>query len=141
MKNTILIFIITCISNVLIAQTTFNYTYDNAGNRVLRQVVELRSMQSNNNDSTALQESATLGEMQINVMPNPTAGMLQINISNLPANAEGGITLWDLQSKEILKQTGIFANNPINLSQQPKGTYLMQIRVGKQRSEWKVVKE
>jgi hypothetical protein len=141
MKRIIPLFITICISSLLSAQTTFNYTYDDAGNRVLRQVVELRSMQSNSNDSIALQESTTLGEMQISIMPNPTAGLLQINISNLPANAEGGITLWDLQSKEILKQTGIFANNPINLSQQPKGTYLMQIRVGKQRSEWKVVKE
>ena len=142
MKNIYLISFLVLITQIIQAQTTYEYTYDAAGNRTARYVVELRSMQSpNSNDSSALQENATLGEMQIAVMPNPTAGKLQISISNLPENAEGGIIVWDLQSKEMLRQEGIYVDNPIDLSGQPKGIYLMQIRVGKKKSEWKIVKE
>jgi hypothetical protein len=142
MKTLLLFLVIACINTILNAQTTYGYAYDNAGNRYLRHVVELRNMQANHNgDSVALKETAKLGEMQINVMPNPTVGKLQINITNLPDNAEGGITVWDVHSKELVKQEGIYANNPIDLSKQPKGVYLMQIRVGKERSEWKVVKK
>ncbi len=143
MKKVIwLIIIVVWFCFKLHAQATYEYTYDNAGNRTARHVVVLRSMQtSGSNDSTALQETAMLGEMQIGVMPNPTAGKLQIDITNLPENAEGGIIVWDLQSKEMLKQEGIYANNSIDLNGQPKGIYLMQIRVGNKKSEWKVVKE
>jgi hypothetical protein len=142
MKSTILFLILSSIWNILSAQTTYGYDYDNTGNRILRHVIVIpnRNMQVNK-DSAMLQENASLGEMQINVMPNPTDGKLQISITNLPENAEGGIKVWDLQSKEMLRQDGIFTNNPIDMSGQPKGIYLMQIRVGNKKSEWKVVKE
>jgi hypothetical protein len=143
MKKIILFSLLISTSVILKSQTTYEYVYDNAGNRVLRHIIVIppaKSMQANK-DSAALQENVALGEMQINVMPNPTVGRLQINITNLPENAEGGIIVWDLQSKELLRQEGIYANNPIDLSKQPKGIYLMQIRVGNKKSEWKVVKE
>ena len=142
MKKVYIFITIVSLSTMLIAQKTFEYAYDNAGNRILRHTVELRSMQSfNHNDSSTIQESTALGEMKITVMPNPTAGKLQISITNLPDNAIGGIIVWDLQSKEILRQEGIFVNNTLDLGVQPKGIYLMQIRVGNKKSEWKVVKE
>ncbi len=148
MKKIILLLIIAGISNILSAQTTYEFGYDNTGNRILRHVVELRHTQTNNNsnnannsDSTTLPQTATMGDMQISVMPNPTAGNLQISITNLPEAVQGGITVWDLNSKEIYKQDGIYATNKIDLSKQQKGIYMMQIRVGSKKSEWKVVKE
>ena len=144
MKNIILFLLLGSICNIISAQTTYEYGSDNAGNRVLRQVVELRHTLTNNNtnsDSAAVPQNATLGSMQISIMPNPTEGNLQINISNLPEQAQGSITVWDLNSKEIYRQQTVYATNKIDLSQNPKGIYLMQIQVNGKKSEWKVVKD
>ncbi len=141
-KSIYLLGLIICVCFRLQAQITYEYAYDNAGNRILRHLVEVRHVQTpGHSDSVATPVEAALGEMQINVMPNPTTGDLQIAISKLPQEAQGGITVWDLQSKEICRQEGIYATNRIDLSKQPKGVYLMQIRVGSKKSEWRIVKE
>jgi hypothetical protein len=121
----------------------YEYTYDNNGNRIHRQIVELKNIQSNSNktDSTPAIQKDKLGEMVINVLPNPTQGKLMVNITNLPDAAKGSITIWDLQGKKINGLDAILASNVVDLSAQAKGSFIMVIIINGKRSEWKIIKQ
>ena len=58
------------------SQTIVNYTYDAMGNRIKREIVLSRSMENTEKPLTE-----TLSEKQISIYPNPTDGLLRIDIS------------------------------------------------------------
>ena len=121
------------------SQTTWEYTYDNAGNRTRRQVVEMRKHQAGQPaDSTPTVQ--TLAEMEVGIMPNPVAGALKVVIANLPQYATGFLRVMDLQSHVIYYTEVIAAENRIDLSAQPAGAYILQVNVNGKKAEWKVVK-
>jgi hypothetical protein len=136
-----------CIAILFLTFKTFaqnyEYSYDNNGNRITRQIVQLKNMQANNNktDSTPAIQQDKLGEMVINVLPNPTQGKLMVNISNLPDAPKGSITIWDLQGKKINEQDAILASNVVDLYAQARGSFIMVIIINGKRSEWKIIKQ
>ena len=118
---------------------SFDFTYDKAGNRVHREMVEMKSMQST--DTAVVPLNSQWGEMKITLSPNPTAGILGVEIINLPAEVKGGFQLFNLQGAIVLERSGVEASNPLDLSGLPKGQYILVLLVNEQRKEWGVVKQ
>jgi hypothetical protein len=82
-----------------------------------------------------------LGEMVITLYPNPTKGQLMVQITHMPDNTMGEITLYDLSGRLVTVQNTVNENTMLDLSVQPLGIYVLRIRVGGKVSEWKVIKE
>lgn len=140
MKTKLLVFILVSLPVMLSAQTTWEYTYDNAGNRIQRQVIEMKHKPYGTwADSSATEQ--TLCEMSISIMPNPTAGRLVMQITNLPEGAEGYVGLWDAQARQVYYTEIIKAENVIEMGNQPGGVYVLQLKVNGKKTEWKVVRE
>ena len=134
------------------AQTFIQYTYDDAGNRTVREIITLRLSNPNNNDSTAsdstkidstLLYTCILGNYNISVFPNPTQGLLTLQIydNNSPEKpAMSEIFIYNL-SGILIKQTTVNEiKQIIDFSAYAVGIYYLKVVINGKDKMFKVVK-
>jgi hypothetical protein len=132
------------------AQQPVKYGYDASGNRVSRvQVINMASMTKSSAGET--EEMAAdeppkfedrLSEMKIIIYPNPTKGMLQVEITGGEIPADAKIYIYSLSGNLIRQVNGISGSNVVDISPQPAGSYIMRIYIDKDHvSAWKIIKE
>ena len=121
------------------AQQRVEYSYDLAGNRITREIVldpEIR---------TTLEEplvfTERILEASLHIYPNPTEGLLKVEIKNIPDEQKMNIAFYDLRGNIILQKSNISPLDEIDISNQPAGTYLLKIESGDFKSEWKIIKK
>jgi len=128
------------------------YEYDAAGNRIKRyNEVYLPARQANIDDdeqTTDIFDEQTTGiyeeelpEMKISVTPNPTKGILQIQISNANTLQGAEIRLYSPQGTLIRQVNNLSEITTLDISDQPNGIYIMQVVLNnKEISTWKIIK-
>ncbi len=79
--------------------------------------------------------------MSFSLYPNPTKGQLNIQVTNMPSDAHGEITLYDLNGRLLIKQNSLRENYLLDISTQPIGVYVLRIEACDMVKEWKVIKE
>jgi hypothetical protein len=153
MKKIILIFlelIIIFTAKTQITQTypDFHYTYDNNGNRIQREYIIICPLcEKKNHDTTKTKTdsikkyTANLGDQKITVYPNPTTGILKIDITNLTSNNKGTILLADMKGRMIYEDYTISSTNIINLLNISKGYYALKVSLNGKNKEWMIMKE
>lgn len=139
MKKTILILSLILIAACSYSQTYIRFEYDDAGNRVVRKVVSIRSSGSSTDIAEEV-ERDKIGEFNISIFPNPTQGNLQVHIDGLNAQ-NSSILVYDLNGREIFSVNELKSENLIDITRQPSGTYIMIINIDDKRSQWKIMKE
>jgi len=140
-KLILLGFFATACLQVLHSQDTVSYGYDAAGNRISRTIViQLRSATAPEEEEQPVVYSEMLSDIEVRIYPNPTDGLLKVEIRNLPEDQTADILLYNLSGNLISSQRGITDFTDINISSQPSGTYLMKILAGKSQTEWKIIK-
>ena len=126
----------------LCAQNRIKYTYDDAGNRLTRKkeiVVQTRGNLNNGEEPSVYEEE--LSETKVIIYPNPTKGMLKVDISGVEKFENAQISLYDLTGKLLQRWAGISQSNTIDLSERTPGLYIMQIAYNGKISSWKIIKE
>ena len=93
-----------CTSLNVCAQQRIRYTYDEAGNRTKREIVlsSTRSVSENEEETPDMYEEK-LRETKVTIYPNPTKGMLRVDISGVDTFKDARISLYDLNGK-LLQQ-------------------------------------
>jgi hypothetical protein len=81
-----------------------------------------------------------LAQTLITIYPNPTRGLLTVNIYELPQHAASSLTLFDMQGRVIIQQQSLVDENKLDISAQPAGTYIMRIEIGGEVVSWKIIK-
>ena len=125
------------------AQTSVEFTYDNSGNRITRTVINLKS--ASLASGSEIEEKADklledqVGLQETLIYPNPTKGLLRIDFPSL-VSQEAAIRVHDAQGKLIIQQSAS-GSNQVDLSAYPSGYYIMIIRIGQEKKEWKIIKE
>ena len=117
-------------------------TYDDAGNRLTRKkeiVVQTRGALNNGEEPSVYEEE--LSETKVTIYPNPTKGMLKVDISGVEKFENARISLYDLTGKLSQQWAGISQSNEIDLSERTPGMYIMQIVYNGNASSWKIIKE
>ncbi len=122
----------------LTAQNEFEYVYDAAGNRTSRTVIEIPPITQKHKEPAVVTEQ--LGTMEITVSPNPTQGMLLLQITNMEKES-GRLKVLDLNGQVIIEQENITGSTTLDFSALPSGYYIMQLKIGNKKKEYKVVKE
>jgi len=120
------------------------YAYDASGNRVSRVISFYKSSTKSSDSITNNKDKAytdQLGKLKIMLYPNPTKGLLTIEVTNLPDNTKGAITIADASGKLLQESTSLKSTNTIDLSNQSPGMYFLRIRAGDEVTEWKVLRE
>jgi YD repeat-containing protein len=151
MKNrSLLIFISLVISSTYsTAQTSVEYTYDLAGNRVQRNVLIVggKSQQSGGSETTFVSEKLALeneGDIFINLYPNPTQAdvTIAIDYQDVPQQ-EVTMSLYDASGKMLESKQVNSTHHQISLEQYPTGIYYLRMtsRENRTMKEVKIFKE
>lgn len=145
-KRVALIFLLSVVLSMWagldICAQRIKYTYDNAGNRLTRQkeiVVQTRGALSDEEEPSVYEEE--LSETKVTIYPNPTRGMLKVDISGVEKFENAQISLYDLTGKLLQQWGGISQSNAIDLSERTPGMYIMQVAYNGKISSWKIIKE
>jgi len=115
------------------------YSYDLAGNRIKREIVMQVQVKS-----TVVEEKVyteRLAEASLHIYPNPTEGLLKIELKNVPFDQKATFMLYDMTGQLILKKVNVSVSEEINISDKPSGTYILKISSGEIQSEWKIIKK
>ncbi len=146
MKIHILLLIIGLIGLIQTARSqNFTFGYDNAGNRYSKNVITLKSTESVQDTSTQKQDTAVyqelLDELKVSLYPNPTKGIIIIELENLDSIVSSILYVTDNSGKILYVHKELQQRNEIDLSSLHPGMYFLRIQAGMSISEWKVIKE
>ncbi len=152
MKKFYLIFILTCFYAILldcIAKESVVYEYDAAGNRTARYIVTedsdeqpgaLRGAFAESDDITKSESPITLGDLTMEVYPNPTKGPVVIDIkgdTDQPMNVE----VFSNVGASLVSKAVALGRNMIDLSSYSDGQYIVVVTLGADKStSFKVIK-
>ena len=151
-KTLLFVFFATVCLQVLYSQNKVTYGYDAAGNRTSRTIVMAaappKSALAPVEEEEPVVYSEILSDIELKIYPNPTDGLLKVEILNLPENQTANIWLYNISGRLITSLRGITGFATIDISDQPQGTYLMKIVAGETTSggsqyqtEWKIIKK
>lgn len=147
MKPYILTLIIFLFSTTgALSQSMISFSYDAAGNRISRTIV-FNTSQANAPAAPAEDEEITevhsemLSEMILSIYPNPTEGILKIDIQNMPAGVKADISLYNSSGNLIVLEQGIDFSTTIDITSHPSGIYILKIIIGDEHTEWKIIKK
>lgn len=138
MKILLLIFLIMPL--YMIGQNKIKYSYDDAGNRIKREIVlsSLKSAISSDQITSFIEEVA---DQKIIIYPNPTKGQLTIEITDPENTVTGNLTIFNLRGQVIAKEQISSTRTSIDISTEPRGAYILHININEETSAWKIIKE
>lgn len=144
-KPFLLIVIFFVLGSSIINAQEIEYAYDNAGNRVLRQIYVMRK-KSDNEKSSLPEISAfedTLGTYDFTLYPNPTRDVLHISAEeDFLAMKNKKVFVYDLTGKLLIEQEVNDRITKLDFSDFVTGQYIVKmIADKKQIKEWKVIRE
>ena len=122
------------------------YTYDANGNRISRGIIYLSGLKSSSDSKTNESQVGVPqefdGDLKISFYPNPTKGILRIEIaSNTEIDKLGEISIFNMNGALVEKKADIDIENMINLSGLPSGIYILRVVLNNRIKEWKLIKE
>lgn len=131
------------------AQAT--YSYDAAGNRIKAVVLATKKAMKPQRPDTLPETFATtefempvedvLNEASIKIYPNPTKGMLRVDIEGMELTNGDRIEIYDGNGRTINAIGNLTESNTIDLSDAANGTYIMRMTLGSESSTWHIIKE
>lgn len=124
----------------LTAQTlSYEYEYDQAGNRIRRSVVSLSKGNQKGEPYLSFTEEMPDGN-RMTLYPNPTKGVIRFEMVQ-PDDVLGHYRLFDI--KGTLLMEGICESHAfdLDLSWQPNGVYLIEFRNKNRTYSSKIIKE
>ncbi len=140
-KNIFLLISLLLLSSMAFSQEyELIYTYDEAGNRIKRETVELKSQTANQVlDSVMVQE--TLKDYKITIAPNPTIGNLNITINGQTAFEQSQLSIYAMDGTLVKRIEPVKQTNYINLRNQPPGMYILRVLINGNLQTWKIIKQ
>jgi hypothetical protein len=128
-----------------LAAQNVSYLYDSAGNRTERTIVfpqqQAPSSSSAAEPALAAPIEDSLAEHTIRIYPNPTKGLLSVEINNLSEEVKGEYLLHNMAGQLIKKEEATPGTTLLDLSGQPPGIYLLLIRLNNETVTWKIIKQ
>lgn len=123
-----------------------SYQYDAAGNRIYRGMttITLAGTKAAKID-TAKQIPPVeegLGDRTVKIYPNPTKGMLKVEITGGAEEDRYGVGLYD-QNGALLKKEELTGNGSlsVDLSGKAPGRYFLLLEYGNERKSYKIIKQ
>jgi len=138
MKKIILILLFIVPSFICFAQKV-SYSYDVAGNRVKREIV-MNAQAKPISTTSVLNES--LSEKTVKIRPNPTSGILCIEIMGYDSHNDNcKVQLFNLSRQCIYSKYVKSQQEILDISSQKNGIYILLITLNGKQLSWKVIKE
>ncbi len=123
------------------AQTTVKFEYDNDGNVQQRKVLGMSAPKKKPTPETPAPVTDELGAQKILIYPNPSKGEFMLSVQLLNSKETNYYCLYSLNGSVIAKEPISGNSTTVNISEYPKGIYLLDIFLGDKVSRWKVIKQ
>jgi len=119
---------------------TVTYTYDNAGNRIRREIV-LNRQNAPAAHAIASSYNDRVAGKDFRIHPNPTHGALSLEIIGYEASDNGRYTVVSTGGQIIVNQKIASAISSLDISSQANGIYILHIVLNGQERTWKIIKK
>lgn len=129
-------FLILFFSSTGLFSQTIEYTYDPAGNRVLREIVFPRLKTE---DST--QYNDMLAGHSVKIFPNPTEGILNVEIENASEGFNATVAIFSSNGMLVGEEKDITTSMSFNINNQPSGIYFLRFQAGEETKTWRIIKK
>lgn len=139
MKILVLFFVLFC--SISGFSQTMRYSYDDAGNRVLREIVlsRQRSIESEKKSEKPIVEK--ISDKKVKIYPNPTKGELKIEVENWDDKCTGNIYIYSSNGILIRQYDMVDSMHIADISDEPVGLYILKIYLNKNTMTWRIIKE
>lgn len=117
------------------------YSYDNAGNRVKREIVLPQRNMPDGHVKAKVPVSEMLGNKNIRIYPNPTSGVLKIEVAGFEDSDKGNLSIFNLSGQQLLNSDIISTFTELDISSSQKGVYILLINLNGESTTWKIIKE
>ena len=143
MKNFLIFILLLSTATGMSAQSVgVGYTHDNAGNRTARGITINPAPPQPEELEQAITGLADLvAEKAIVIHPNPTRGILSVEIRDYTDQLNAEFRLTDMSGRTITSRKANSGYETFDLSRQATGIYLLQIRINGETVVWKIIKE
>jgi len=119
---------------------TFFYEYSATGNRKQCYVGFAKIVSPNLPDEQE-QYTEKIDNIQFNIFPNPTKGLLKINIDTEMKVEDLKIELYDINAKKIIEKSVVSKEIELDITSASAGNYFMKIFVNNKPYYWNIMKE
>ena len=140
-KYRIIITALICLHTILGSAQTVKFDYDNDGNVIQRKVLIMSVPKQKQATEAPAPVTQDLGEQKISLYPNPTRGEFLLSVQLLNNKETNSYSLYSLNGSLIAKEPISGNSTTVNISEYPKGIYLLDIFLGDKVSRWKVIKQ
>lgn len=124
------------------AQQKLSYAYDAAGNRTSRTIVmRARNANASDQEKTVEKSISMVADRQLKIYPNPVKDRLNIQLAHFDNKSVGTVLLYDTSGKMLYNQQITREDFFVDMSQYPKGYYMLRILINDEQSMWKIIKE
>lgn len=127
------------------------YTYDAAGNRLTRTIIfpsQLRSVAIAANEEPEEElppqqkvYSDNLNQATFLIYPNPTKGLLKVEINGNMENKPVSLQMYDMNGRVLPQESNTVSSVTFSLGNQPTGIYILRLTSDTEKKEWKIIKE
>ncbi|MBA7570757.1 hypothetical protein ES708_12510 [subsurface metagenome] len=131
------------LANTAFCAAQIGFTYDDAGNRESRYLIELKSTDEASEEADKQSNFSISEKRNILVFPNPTEGLLAIEIidGELDEGTPIQMNIYTLKGDLITSKEYASKTIEIDLSDQPPGTYLLDLNIGEDKHNFMIVKD
>ena len=120
-----------------------SFEYDQSGNRILREVIYLKTIDTENGDTSFYKshQAEYLDNFIITISPNPNGGKFTVEVDNLNLKYHFEIYIHTLVGALIYENNNASNFNKIDISKYKNGTYILTLILDKERKNWKIIKQ
>ena len=115
------------------------YAYDAAGNRIKREIV-LQTRPVPQSENTEMFSDLISGK-NVHISPNPTKGILKIDIPGKTESDQCELSLYNLEGRLLIKNNVETSHAELDLNLQKNGIYILRLTLNGKNTSWKIIKE
>lgn len=139
MRKTLVMLLIAAVPLIAFSQSKLHYSYDNAGNRVKREIVVRTKSLPDGSDPEYYSEM--LSDKDIRIYPNPTEGHLKVEIAGWETADQGSLQLYNAVGQLVLNQRVGSSFTELDISSRGNGLYILHITLNGKETSWKIIKK
>ena len=124
------------------------YEYDNAGNRIVRKVITLSSIQNEDNNTVDKQEENTaiyyqdnLSDMDILIYPSATSSEVKIVVQNGNNEIKGQAQVYNSLGVKVFEKNIFGEITQLKFNELSKGIYYIVLQINGKETQWKIIKK
>mgnify|MGYP002641260348 CR=1 FL=1 len=118
-----------------------SFKYDESGNRILREIIYLKSTEVDNNNTESIVYETDIGDTKVIISPNPNGGKFTVKVEGPNNHFPSNIYVHNLMGSLIYERQQAGHTTEVDISNQDSGTYILSLIFDNKKESWKIIKQ